>query len=178
MKYAYMIAALFGLDYFCKENIEAQKPEDFPREMEKSHGWIRLYRNHNEGFCFGVKKENKELVRMVPLSFASAAMGILTWMLCRDEGKRTERLGFALITAGGLSNLYDRIRRGYVVDYFSIRCRYLEKIVLNLGDLFIFAGSALLALSDLMGALAGLRSPAEDRIKVNRWPWRKPHEEE
>ena len=37
-KYLYMIAALFGIDYFCKENIEAQKPEDFPREkaMERS----------------------------------------------------------------------------------------------------------------------------------------------
>ena len=55
-----MIAALFGIDYFCKENIEAQKPEDFPRDMEKSHGKIRLYRNHNDGFCFGVKKEKKE----------------------------------------------------------------------------------------------------------------------
>ena len=60
-KYLYMIAALFGIDYFCKENIEAQKPEDFPRDMEKSHGKIRLYRNHNDGFCFGVKKEKKEL---------------------------------------------------------------------------------------------------------------------
>ena len=68
-KYLYMIAALFGIDYFCKENIEAQKPEDFPRDMEKSHGKIRLYRNHNDGFCFGVKKEKKELVRMVPVVF-------------------------------------------------------------------------------------------------------------
>ena len=71
-KYLYMIAALFGIDYFCKENIEAQKPEDFPRDMEKSHGKIRLYRNHNDGFCFGVKKEKKELVRMVPVVFTSA----------------------------------------------------------------------------------------------------------
>lgn len=35
-KYLYMIVALFGIDYFCKENIEAQKPEDFPRDMEKA----------------------------------------------------------------------------------------------------------------------------------------------
>ena len=66
-KYLYMIAALFGIDYFCKENIEAQKPEDFPRDMEKSHGKIRLYRNHNDGFCFGVKKEKKDLQNEVSL---------------------------------------------------------------------------------------------------------------
>ena len=28
-KYLYMIAALFGIDYFCKENIEAQKPVSY-----------------------------------------------------------------------------------------------------------------------------------------------------
>ena len=92
-KYLYMIAALFGIDYFCKENIEAQKPEDFPRDMGKSHGKIRLYRNHNDGFCFGVKKEKKELVRMVPVVFTSAAAGILTWLLCRDEGRKADRIG-------------------------------------------------------------------------------------
>lgn len=88
-KYLYMIAALFGIDYFCKENIEAQKPEDFPRDMEKSHGKIRLYRNHNDGFCFGVKKEKKELVRMVPVVFTSAAAGILTWLLV--PGRRQKK---------------------------------------------------------------------------------------
>ena len=146
-KYLYMIAALFGIDYFCKENIEAQKPEDFPRDM-------------------------------VPVVFTSAAAGILTWLLCRDEGRKADRIGFALITAGGLSNLYDRLKRGYVVDYFSIRCKYLEKIVFNLGDFFIFAGSALIAASDLLGAVRDLSSPVEDHIKALRLPWRKTDEAE
>ena len=90
-KYLYMIAALFGIDYFCKEKIDAQKPEDFPRDMEKSHGKLRLYRNHNDGFCFGVKKEKKELVRMVPGVFTSAAAGILTWFLCRAARRQISR---------------------------------------------------------------------------------------
>ena len=180
-KYLYMIAALFGIDYFCKENIEAQKPEDFPRDMGKSHGKIRLYRNHNDGFCV--------LVQIAggadglhdgggPVVFTSAAAGILTWLLCRDEGRKADRIGFALITAGGLSNLYDRLKRGYVVDYFSIRCKYLEKVVFNLGDFFIFAGSALIAASDLLGAVRDLSSPAEAHIKALRLPWRKTDEAE
>lgn len=102
---------------------------------------------------------------MVPVVFTSAAAGILTWLLCRDEGRKADRIGFALITAGGLSNLYDRLKRGYVVDYFSIRCKYLEKVVFNLGDFFIFAGSALIAAFDLLGAVRDLSSPAEDHIK-------------
>ena len=125
-----------------------------------------------------VKKEKKELVRMVPVVFTSAAAGILTWLLCRDEGRKADRIGFALITAGGLSNLYDRLKRGYVVDYFSIRCKYLEKVVFNLGDFFIFAGSALIAASDLLGAVRDLSSPAEAHIKALRLPWRKTDEAE
>ena len=50
-----MIAALFGIDYFCKENIEAQKPEEFPRDKEKSNGMLRLYRNHTDGYRIGAK---------------------------------------------------------------------------------------------------------------------------
>ena len=73
---------------------------------------------------------------------------------------------------------YDRLKRGYVVDYFSIRCKYLEKVVFNLGDFFIFAGSALIAASDLLGAVRDLTSPAEDHIKVLRLPWRKTDEAE
>ena len=152
-KYLYMIAALFGIDYFCKENIEAQKPEDFPRDMEKSHGKIRLYRNHNDGFCFGVKKEKKELVRMVPVVFTSAAAGILTWLLCRDEGRKADRIGFALITAGGLSNLYDRLKRGYVVDYIrfpNCRIKKIRHIIFNIADFFLFMGAALSVLYGLL----------------------------
>ncbi len=177
-KYIYMIAALFGIDYFCKENIEAQKPEDFPRDMEKSHGKVRLYRNHNDGFCFGVKRENKELVRMVPVIFTSASAGILTWLLCRDEGRKADRIGFALVTAGGLSNLYDRIKRGYVVDYFSIRCKHLEKIVFNFGDFFIFAGSILIVLSGMFGSVRKFTFPVKDHITELRSPWQKTDGEE
>ena len=115
---------------------------------------------------------------MVPVVFTSAAAGILTWLLCRDEGRKADRIGFALITAGGLSNLYDRLKRGYVVDYFSIRCKYLEKVVFNLGDFFIFAGSALIAAFDLLGAVRDLSSPAEAHIKALRLPWRKTDEAE
>ena len=32
---------------------------------------------------------------MVPVVFTSAAAGILTWLLCRDEGRKADRIGFA-----------------------------------------------------------------------------------
>ena len=51
-----------------------------------------------------------------------------------------------------LSDLY-RLKRGYVVDYFSIQWKKLKKVVFNLGDIFIFAGSALFAAVQLVEEL-------------------------
>ena len=76
------------------------------------------------------------------------AMGILLiWhgILHMRPGQTLEKLGTALMTGGALSNTYDRVKRGYVVDYFSFktRCKKLERITFNLGDFMIFTGAAL-----------------------------------
>lgn len=170
MHYVGLLAGLFGLDFLLKERIEAQSPEEFPRDLEGTGGKIRLYRNHNHGFCFGFLKEKTELVKQIPLAMTSAAAGILAWLLTNKKSTLSERLGFTLVTAGGLSNLCDRLRRGYVVDYFSFQVKWLEKVVFNLGDLFLFAGSLLLILSELLEG----KSPKG----AIRWPWRKRHSAE
>ena len=45
------------------------------------------------------KKRKEELVRMVPVVFTSAAAGILTWLLCRDEAEKP--IGSVLPHHGG-----------------------------------------------------------------------------
>ncbi len=170
MKWLGFTAGLFGIDFLMKEGVEAQKPENFPHDMDGTKGKIRLYRNHNKGFCFGFLQENQTIVKQLPLVFTSACAGAFIWLLSRKEGRLSERLSLSLITAGALSNLYDRLKRGYVVDYFSIRIRGLEKVVFNLGDIFIFAGSIVLVLSDLAG---GIRNHSPRGVR--RWPWKKQH---
>ena len=75
---------------------------------------------------------------------------MLAWTLTR-QSRFPDRLGLSLITAGGLSNLYDRMKRGYVVDYFSVQAGWLKKVVLNVADVCIFAGAVLLCVSGLFG---------------------------
>jgi len=45
-------------------------------------------------------------------------------------------MGYFLVIAGALSNLFDRIMYGYVIDYLEVR--YFS--VLNLADVMIFCG--------------------------------------
>ena len=143
-------AALFGLDQCLKPLAEQQDPERFPKTMDHTGGKIKLYRNHNRGFCFDFLKHRPGLVRQLPLCLTSAAGGILCFLSSR-KGYRAEKAGYALVLAGGLSNLYDRFKRGYVVDYFSIQAGVLKKVVLNLGDLCIAAGAVILTVKSLFG---------------------------
>ena len=71
-------------------------------------------------------------------------------MLLLRKGSSGQKLGLSIVLTGAASNLYDRFRRGYVVDYFSIRLKGLEKVVFNLGDMFIFFGSLLFVICELM----------------------------
>lgn len=143
MIYIGLIAILAALDLFIKEQIENQKPESFPRELKGTKGKITLYQNHNPGFSFGRLKEYPELVRVVPLMIASALGGILAYLLPK-KGCILEKLTLAVTLGGAVSNLYDRLVRHYVVDYFSIEWKGLKRVVFNIGDICIFAGAAIM----------------------------------
>ena len=77
--------------------------------------------------------------QVAPLSLAAL------WALLRWGGSR---LGTGLLLGGGLSNLYERVRRGRVLDYlrFPRAPGVLKKYTYNLADLFILLGAVLLLL--------------------------------
>lgn len=70
-----------------------------------------------------------------------------------EKGRTLEKLGLSIALGGAVSNLYDRLVRGYVVDYFSIEWKRLKKVVFNLGDMFVFLGSAVFIISQAVGSL-------------------------
>lgn len=153
MVYGWIVGALAGLDLMVKETIEQQQ-EEFPRDLPCAKGWIRLYRNHNKGFPFGALSGKPEVVRTLPLMMASALAGALAALLGRKDAF-WERLGLAVVLGGAVSNIYDRLKRGYVVDYFSIQWKGLKKVVFNLGDIFIFAGGLMVLAAQVVKSLRG-----------------------
>lgn len=54
---------------------------------------------------------------------------------------------------GAVGNTYDRFKRGYVVDYLSLKTKNkkLSDITFNLSDLALFAGAVLTVWSSLFG---------------------------
>lgn len=169
MVYGLIVGLAAGIDQALKWWIEKQEPEDFPRPLKKAGGKILLYRNHNAGFPFGFLKEYGELVRMVPLVVTSMLAGVLCY-LAGKKGKAVQKTALAAVIGGSASNLYDRFVRRYVVDYFSFQFGFLKKVVFNLGDICVFAGSGLLLILELVRQTrAGAEKAAESaKIVIDR----------
>ena len=143
------------LDLALKKQVEAQEDKNFPRELKGSQGLIWLYKNHNPGFSFGFLKGSRA-VELVPLCFASGIAGAWTYLMGL-RGRFMEKLALTLTLAGGISNVYDRMTRGYVVDYLRLPMKKgghmrqkIRHVIFNIADLFIFLGGAFTALYSLL----------------------------
>ena len=76
---------------------------------------LQLTHLENPGFFLGKGSRYPRLLRWVPLGIWLLAAALLL----PDVERRTApaRLGILLTLTGGLSNQYDRLRRGSVTDY-------------------------------------------------------------
>ena len=75
----------------------------------------------------------------------TAAVTVYFIITLGHKGKNLLKAGLALVLGGAYSNMYDRMRKDYVVDYISFRCRWkrFSNIVFNIGDFAIMAGALL-----------------------------------
>lgn len=145
MIYLLFILLLFALDYIVKRYIDKQDSESFPRPL--FHGKIILHKSHNPGMMMGFLKEFPKVTKFVPLCVAC----ILTLFYLPyyfKKGYLLIKLSGILCISGALNNVFDRLTRSYVVDYFSLPFKKIKHVVFNLSDMFIFLGAFLLFLSE------------------------------
>ena len=108
-------------------------------------GRILLTKYHNRGAMLNLLEEKKE--SLMVLSGAASGCALMLFLRSLKKGRPSVRLALALIIGGAASNMSDRIRKGYVVDYF--RFSFLKRVIFNLADLSIFLGSVLLVFCQL-----------------------------
>lgn len=88
-----------------------------------------------------------------PLILAAIMMGIIVLLagwLWRTR-KRPQALALGAILGGGLSNVFDRLRIGAVVDYLDFHARDHHWPAFNFADAAIVCGVAILVLGEIMG---------------------------
>ena len=87
----------------------------------------------NEGISFGMK-----LPHFIIIIFSIIIIGIVVWYIV-DAYKRnnfSHVFGWGMIIIGGLSNFYDRVVYGYVVDWWVMPWN----AVINFADFYITIG--------------------------------------
>lgn len=113
------------------------------RKVDLMNGKIQLIYVENYGVAFNLYSHKRKRL----IFFNSICMIILAIILynCVYVDRNLQlATGISLMIGGGLGNLVDRVRQGYVVDflYFNIK----KWPVFNLADFFVFAGAIILML--------------------------------
>lgn len=168
MPYIMTLVSLLAVDSIFKCRIEKHETIS---EKFKTDRKVVVKRYHNRGAMLNLGDRNQHFIALLSLVFSAFMTGIFVATL-GTKGKRLLKTGLALILGGAYSNTYDRLRRKYVVDYFSFHIldkenlntekrsgRLLGKlddrfssIVFNLADFGIIVGAVLLIVSELWTA--------------------------
>lgn len=106
-------------------------------------GWLYFVHRQNPGVAFSMFADLPADWR-VPLLTGVSLLGVaLFWNIMRSTSDRLARLGAAVVMAGAVGNLGDRIVNGHVTDFVLVR---FFPFVFNLADAAITVGGILLAL--------------------------------
>jgi len=138
-----LMLGLFQADLAVKHEIDNN--EKFDGAHDLCGGFIQVKKLRNYGMAGGRFTGHMPAVIRYSGILILGCAGRFLYLLCQ-EGHRMQKAGFALLTGGALSNLYDRCRKGYVVDYVSFRTPFerLNRLVFNLSDFFIMTGALLI----------------------------------
>lgn len=150
MIYSLLTAVIYALDQSVKEHVNSDRIQG---TTEKKLGGRVILRNcHNEGLMLGILgKKDEASVREI----STLVLGGVLWETIRTkphDGGKLSKLGLAMVLGGGLNNYLERKKRGYVTDYvsFDLENEKLKKVVFNISDFFIFAGSAMWAVGNFL----------------------------
>ena len=144
MQFLYMVlfaAGIVAADQFTKfltvANIALYQDVDF------IPGFLGLTYVQNTGAAFSSFEGQQWLFALI---FALFTAGVVYEYFKKPMGFTTfERWCIAAIYGGGLGNMIDRVRMGYVVD--MIETDFMTFPVFNVADIFITCGCALLLVS-------------------------------
>ncbi len=114
----------------------------------------------NEGMAFGMFKDH----RWVFMTFSTVAIiALLVYLIAFRPKSRWMQISISMIIGGGIGNMIDRVRLGYVVDFLNFTL--IDFAVFNVADSFVCIGAAMLILylvRDMIEEVKRERAAAEE----------------
>ena len=124
-------------------------------------GFFNLVHVRNTGIAFSLFADSAPWFRdwTLPLISVVAVVAILAMLRKQAEMQSASRVALALILAGAIGNLYDRLLYGYVTDFLDFYLGSYHWPAFNVADSAITVGAALLIV-DSFGERRPLRNPS------------------
>ncbi|MDR1150345.1 MAG: signal peptidase II [Clostridiales bacterium] len=132
MIYFCVVFLLFAIDFLSKETV--LRFLKFSKKI--SFGLINLTYVENSGAAFGFFKGQKIFLSLLSIT----AIFLLSYHIIKKKSKL--RTIETVIISGILGNLFDRLFRGYIIDFIELS--FVKFPVFNLADIFIIVGSVFL----------------------------------
>jgi signal peptidase II len=135
------LGGLVGCDHVTKSVAKAELEGQGPRVLLQSLLDLRYVENRDVGF--NLLSFIPERVRFpLLLVFGAVALSGLLVVLFRHHHPPLVQIALAFFLAGGLGNYFDRLVRGYVVDFIHAS----HWPVFNVADIWVTIGGLALAL--------------------------------
>jgi len=108
-------------------------------------GELRLAENPGSFLSFGDSLPAPLRIALLTIGVGAGLLGLVTYLVRSNRLGFYSFIGFALVWAGGMSNLIDRVtRKGFVTDFVFLRVGPFHTGVFNAADVIIMAGLAVL----------------------------------
>lgn len=127
-------ASLAMIDNSIKEKIEDGTINN--GVIDKTRGFAEIEKHHNKGLPLNKLDNHTKEITAVSCAVLVFQAFTTLYDALEKEDFVTDTAN-ALILAGALSNSYDRVERGYVVDYLKVG---RKKAIYNISDFFIIIG--------------------------------------
>ena len=157
--FALIAAAIVALDQVTKYLVSVNLPETgdtFPLIENVLH----FTRVNNTGAAFGMLSDHRWVFMVIS---GAAIIGAAVWIIVKKPKNALLLTAVGMIAGGGIGNMIDRIRLGYVIDF--IDCRFINFYVFNVADSFVCIGCGFLIIylvaSEIRNARKKRGTPAE-----------------
>ena len=108
--------------------------------IERTKGFAEIEKHHNHGFAMNRLDNREDIVTAVSVA-ACTGQAVITCLTALTDDDIVANAINVFLLAGALSNTYDRVRFGYVVDYLKVGKK--KRAIYNISDFFIFFGAIL-----------------------------------
>lgn len=152
-----LVLALIGADQWSKWLAESHLP--FHQSVEILP-FFSLYLTYNTGVAFSMLSSIGS-TGLIVLTLAITVFMLFLWRKVPAE-QQLASLGFALVIAGALGNLIDRVTQGHVVDFFLFHTQTWAFAVFNVADSYITVGAVAIIIEELLALRSKSSKPDPD----------------